>query len=355
MTISTLTTEDIQEIYESAVHEEATGSDEANFVLACKLDDGGGTGAVIRKLIDMVRARDVELLAVREAQSVPAAYRYRYNGKHLASAGCGDMVSSWKYCEESDLVNPDERYEHQALYTAPPAPAVSAELLDAMAEVIRISDRDHETWDRAKAAISACRAEMLEAQWNHKVCQWRKINEPGCQDYEVSPSYPAIISAPEVPGRPRLSPRMYADCVNMLQEVAIAFHGTGQLRGRLNSVLSQYVEPDHPHTRAAMLQPVSQGYTLPDGYKLVPVELLSTASMLIDLCRTHATLNGGGTYNQRVLSDCETTMNAIANLLAAAPTPTKAVPCGSDCATLNVDRKTYGKAFRVVESDDDQD
>jgi hypothetical protein len=68
---------------------------------------------------------------------------------------------------------------------------------------------------------------------------------------------------------------------------------------------------------------LSIGWSLPDGYKLVPVELLSTASMLIDLCRTHATLNGGGTYNQRVLSDCETTMNAIANLLAAAPTPTK--------------------------------
>ncbi|MEX2952527.1 DUF551 domain-containing protein [Serratia fonticola] len=50
--------------------------------------------------------------------------------------------------------------------------------------------------------------------------------------------------------KPRLSPRMYADCVNMLQEVAIAFHGTGQLRARLNSVLGQYVEPDHPHTRA---------------------------------------------------------------------------------------------------------
>lgn len=44
---------------------------------------------------------------------------------------------------------------------APPAPAVPAELLDAMAEVIRISDRDHEAWGRAKAAISACRAAML--------------------------------------------------------------------------------------------------------------------------------------------------------------------------------------------------
>lgn len=31
-------------------------------------------------------------------------------------------------------------------------------LLSAMEEVIHISDRDHEAWDRAKAAISSCRA-----------------------------------------------------------------------------------------------------------------------------------------------------------------------------------------------------
>jgi len=43
----------------------------------------------------------------------------------------------------------------QAAYTAPPA--VTDELLEAMDEVIRISDRDHEAWDRAKNAISACR------------------------------------------------------------------------------------------------------------------------------------------------------------------------------------------------------
>ena len=30
-----------------------------------------------------------------------------------------------------------------------------------MEEVIRISDRDHEAWDKAKSAITACRAAML--------------------------------------------------------------------------------------------------------------------------------------------------------------------------------------------------
>ncbi|WP_440864498.1 hypothetical protein [Symbiopectobacterium purcellii] len=40
----------------------------------------------------------------------------------------------------------------------PVASQLSNELLQAMEEVIRISDRDHEAWDRAKAAISSCRA-----------------------------------------------------------------------------------------------------------------------------------------------------------------------------------------------------
>lgn len=66
----TISTEQTQEIYEAAVHEEATGNEGAAFELLCKLDDAGGTGATIRKLIDMVRARDVELLAVKEAQPV---------------------------------------------------------------------------------------------------------------------------------------------------------------------------------------------------------------------------------------------------------------------------------------------
>ncbi|MGQ5733760.1 hypothetical protein ACUNI2_18455 [Serratia sp. IR-2025] len=51
-----------------------------------------------------------------------------------------------------------------AIYTAPPAPAVPTlptALLDAMDEVLRISDRDHEAWDKAKSAITACRAAML--------------------------------------------------------------------------------------------------------------------------------------------------------------------------------------------------
>lgn len=42
-------------------------------------------------------------------------------------------------------------------------PAVTGELLEAMDEVIRISDRDHDAWNRAKEAIATCRAAMLAA------------------------------------------------------------------------------------------------------------------------------------------------------------------------------------------------
>ncbi|MGV4072006.1 DUF551 domain-containing protein [Citrobacter freundii] len=49
------------------------------------------------------------------------------------------------------------------LYTAPSAPVVPDELLSAMEEVLRISDRDHEAWHKARNGIASCRAAMLQA------------------------------------------------------------------------------------------------------------------------------------------------------------------------------------------------
>ncbi|HGY4244443.1 TPA: DUF551 domain-containing protein [Citrobacter freundii] len=49
------------------------------------------------------------------------------------------------------------------LYAAPPAPVVPEELLSAMEEVLRISDRNHEAWHKARNGIAACRAAMLQA------------------------------------------------------------------------------------------------------------------------------------------------------------------------------------------------
>ncbi|MFK3927388.1 hypothetical protein ACI2J7_01315 [Serratia bockelmannii] len=65
--------------------------------------------------------------------------------------------------------------------------------------------------------------------------------------------------------------------------------------------------------RAMLDQPVNS------GYKLVPVDFLTTASRLIDLCRTYSILSDGGNYKERTISECESTMEVIDGLLTAAP------------------------------------
>lgn len=93
----------------------------------------------------ILKAMSDELLAVREAQPVGVIRHVEIGG---GKTGC-----------HATLFNPLPAGTE--LFTAPPAPALPGELLDAMAEVIRISDRDHEAWTRAKTAISACHAAML--------------------------------------------------------------------------------------------------------------------------------------------------------------------------------------------------
>lgn len=48
------------------------------------------------------------------------------------------------------------------LYAAPQPVAVPSELLGAMEEVLRISDRDHEAWRRVREGIAAYRAATQE-------------------------------------------------------------------------------------------------------------------------------------------------------------------------------------------------
>lgn len=48
-------------------------------------------------------------------------------------------------------------------YRTPPAPVVPEALLSAMEEVLRISDREHEAWNKVKIGIASYRAAMLQA------------------------------------------------------------------------------------------------------------------------------------------------------------------------------------------------
>ncbi|EPA9112793.1 MAG: hypothetical protein E7G96_13665 [Serratia liquefaciens] len=59
----------------------------------------------------------------------------------------------------------------------------------------------------------------------------------------------AAMLAQPVSGGYKLPPHAYRELVNSLRDTAVKYSGTDQLRERLNTVLSQFIEPDHPHTR----------------------------------------------------------------------------------------------------------
>ncbi len=187
-----LTTEAMQEIYEAAVHSEASGSQEAEFELLCKLEDVGGTGATIRKLIDMVRA------ANRDAQPV----------------GFDTTVSGRKGVIWHNGAPEDDT----AIYTAPPAPSVPDNLAAA---VNRLLD-----YDGTRGHFSAIRCSDAREEVERLLAQ------------PVSSGY-------------TLPPHSYRELVNSLRDTAVKYSGTDQLRERLNTALSQFIEPDHPHTRTA--------------------------------------------------------------------------------------------------------
>ncbi|MDI3229262.1 hypothetical protein [Serratia marcescens] len=49
----------------------------------------------------------------------------------------------------------------------------------------------------------------------------------------------------------KLPPHVYRELVNSLRDTAVKFSGSEQLRERLNTALSQFIEPDHHHMRTA--------------------------------------------------------------------------------------------------------
>ncbi|MGP0902057.1 hypothetical protein [Serratia sp. CY76391] len=126
------------------------------------------------------------------------------------------------------------------LYTAPPAPAVvklptefhsdegvMVRLEQVMAALALIGVKYERKGD-------ACRAAMLE-----------NIDKPAPQlDSVVTRHAEQPVSSGY-----KLVPHVYRELVNSLRDTAVKFSGTEQLRERLNTALSQFIEPDHPHTR----------------------------------------------------------------------------------------------------------
>lgn len=69
--------------------------------------------------------------------------------------------------------------------------------------------------------------------------------------YTESQKRVAELEAQDSSIKPFIKPHKFSECVNGLLEAAIAYAGTQQLRARLSDRLSDFVEPDHQHNRAA--------------------------------------------------------------------------------------------------------
>jgi len=103
----TLTTEAMQEIYEAAVHSWASGSQEAEFELLCKLEDVGGTGATIRKLIDMVRAANREAQPVADGENCWSCGKFFTYSQHSECDGYCPHCNAPVDLDEGELSDED--------------------------------------------------------------------------------------------------------------------------------------------------------------------------------------------------------------------------------------------------------
>ncbi|HHQ9516008.1 TPA: hypothetical protein ACSW47_002510 [Escherichia coli] len=123
---------------------------------AAAQSDGGNLGYAMADAVKVING----VIAAFDAD--PVAWRYRYVHTPKTEEHGSPFTTEWKLCDSEDECNPSDCFERQPLYTAPPAPVVPEELLSAMEEVLRISDRNHEAWHKARNGIAACRAAMLQ-------------------------------------------------------------------------------------------------------------------------------------------------------------------------------------------------
>ncbi|ARD61578.1 hypothetical protein Y71_17205 [Kosakonia radicincitans DSM 16656] len=92
--------------------------------------------------------------------------------------------------------------------------------------------------------------EFIDRAWHSwQACRAAMQTEP------VTPAY-------------TLPPHIYRELVNQLRDTAVKYQGSQQLREQISATLRAVVTP----AADSSIPTISGGYTLPDGWKLVPVE-----------------------------------------------------------------------------------
>lgn len=85
--------------------------------------------------------------------------KFRVVSLDALGAACGALQ---KFAPDSKTLALLRRYTFGDLSKLTQPAPVPVDLLSAMEEVLRISDRDHDAWHKAKTGIVSCRAAMLQ-------------------------------------------------------------------------------------------------------------------------------------------------------------------------------------------------
>ncbi|MEB0992375.1 hypothetical protein VC863_21770 [Citrobacter freundii] len=139
---------------------------------AAAQSDGGNLGYA---MADAVKVID-EVLEIPETLPCPVFLEPGLKfGKGVPTRFVfGALRRRADYYAELEAMTPEQQAEHDAGIAEFKAMIGTSkrdsfkmleELLSAMEEVLRISDRDHEAWHKARNGIASCRAAMLQANY----------------------------------------------------------------------------------------------------------------------------------------------------------------------------------------------
>ncbi|MCK2179003.1 hypothetical protein MUN35_04685 [Hafnia paralvei] len=228
-------------------------------------------------------------LALRRLLAYEQAAKKPIGSFHISG---GQVEATTDYCRDGEWPVQDGEVLVYAAPVLPKQPDNLDELMNAVEEVLRISDRDHDAWDRARAAMADIRngveapAQPVIPEQN----KFRDLSQP--VDPQISEYEKALQNEPQniqenipVP----LELRYGDNVLWFLNELASfdasdidsdEFDVYGEDRnGTEGCATISITELAADAAKLLSAQPVSEPYKLPSGWKLVPIE--PTSKMIV--------------------------------------------------------------------------